>query len=657
MARHTRLSTLAVCLLGATTAAAQHVLLPFTHHRDSSQLWARALEQTGLKSADYAYVVDVSVGTPAQSLSLLISPSTGASWVPDANTRYCSPEWYREKYYSGYSDYELERYDIPDGPGECHWGSFNKSLSSTYLPAHSRYREFNAGSVDNTFVSGYNMTDKLAVGNIELHDYPIGLVTSTWRWIGVLGLGNNRSAGYYSNYGGEFPSVLDRMVSGAKIASPAYSIWLDNPEGSSGTLLFGAVDSSRYTGDLVRLDSSNGYSSVYTFSASVSAINGTTHAGDALPAIRSNDFPFDATFGPGEVFSYLPDILVEQLADFVGATYNRTMDIYTLPCDAAETNNTNLVFELGGGGGPALNVETSDLVLPPTVQPIMRSTSSNGGKWLLNETNVCFFGIQKHFSTSSYFNLGSSLLRRSYLVYDLANQEIALAPVKFSSGSDAPSPTIVAFESYGAAIPSSSEFCTTSYCRNSNSDSDDDDYGSGSGSGSGLAHWHQVAIGVGVSFGVVILVGAIAGILVCVRSRRGQGVAKTDQEGQDSEGESQPAEPAQGAAATQSRARSAGVSPAAALPVIQEKQEETPEPIAQAPQLPAFNAELARAITPPEPTASSNSNRASTAVSALSDDAQAGAQPRDPAAEAAEPPSPASPKGKGKEMDRSGSES
>jgi hypothetical protein len=676
MARHTRspLSILTVCLLGATTAATQHVLLPFSKHHDTPKLSARASEQTSLKSAQYAYLVDVSVGTPAQKLSLQISTSTADTWVPDANTVACSPDWYyRESYYGSSS------YDDLIPASECLWGSFNKSLSSTYLPANRRYDDFSNSYLDGTYVSGDNMTDKLVIGNLEFDDYPMGLATYAYRWLGVLGLGSNQSS-YYSSSSGEYPTVLDRMVSGGKIASPAYSIWLDNAEGTSGGLLFGAVDRSRYTGDLVSLSAYSSYSYRYGFGTTVSSINGTSSSGASMPAIRSNDFPLDVTLGPGEVFSYLPESIADQIAEMAGATYNRTLQYYTVPCDAAKTNNTNFVFELGGSGGPKLDVETADLVLPTTV--LSTGASSNPR---LNATNLCLFGIQKYYSSSSssssssyysYYNLGSSLLRRSYLVFDLANREIAVAPVKFPSASETLTPNIAVFEAYGAAIPGASSFCTSSYCYSSNDD-DDDGYDSGSGSGSGsgpgpgsgygsgsrtsaagLERWQQVAIGVGVSFGVLILLGAIAGIFVCIRLRRGEGVPKEADE-ESREGDAQPAE---AAAAAQNGTRSSGVL-AGALPVIQEKQEEVPEPNtqapAQAPQLPALGTELARAITPPEPTASSNSNRASVAVSALSDDAQAPpqAQIQDPVPEAEEAPAPASPKGKGKEVDRSAAES
>ncbi|KAK4246924.1 aspartic peptidase domain-containing protein [Corynascus novoguineensis] len=655
MALSTRLSLLAIGILSATAASAQHVLLPFSQHEDIS-LSARASEEGTLKSASgYAYVIDATVGTPPQKVSLLLSTSSGDTWVPDANTMECSPEWYYRSYYSSYGDDEDYGYDIPKP--ECLWGSFNNSLSSTYLPANSRYLDFSVSYIDSNYVSGLNMTDSLTFGDIELNDYPMGLVSSASRWIGMLGLGYNSSSNYYSSStAGQYANVMDRMVSSGKIASPAYSIWLDNAKGSSGGILFGAVDRSRYSGDLVRVSSR--YSSYsyypYGFSVVLNSINGTTASGSPMAPIRTNDFPLDVTVGAGEVYSFLPESLAEQIAGMTGATFNDSMESYEIPCDAGKKNNTKLVFEIGGTGGPKLHVETADLVVPSTVNRFRYSSDLDPG--------MCMFAIQAYDSSSSsystssnnLYNLGGAILRRSYVVYDLANQEIAVAPVKFSDGGRDPTPEITAFESYGAYVPSASEFCTNSFCPSDSGSGSGSDYNYGPNRGSGnfgepgFEHWKKVAIGVGVGFGVIAIVAAVAGIIVCKRSVRGTGVAKeVDEEGLD--GNTPPAT-STNPPVTQNPTSGAVTLPPRSLPIIEEasRPNTQPEAQAQAPQLPALET---RPITPPEPTASANSNRQSVAVSALSAEQEPQTQEHNGAMSGTDAAAPPSPKGKGKEVD------
>ncbi len=635
MARHTRLTPIAACmLLSATSIVAQHVLLPFSQHHDLPGLSPRASEQATLKSSEYAYLVDASVGTPAQNLSLVISPSSGHTWVPDANTFECSPEWY-------YGRYSSSSFKIP--ASECKWGSYNSSLSSTYLPANRRYTEFDIYNPAGGYIYGTNVTDKLVVGSLEIDDYPMGVVQSGSQWIGTLGLGYNASVSSSSTSStttGKYANVMDRMVSSGKIASSAYSIWLDNPEGTSGGLLFGAVDKSRYTGDLVRFYAYSSYSYYNAFGTTLNAINGTSDSGSAMPPIKSNDFPIDISLGPAEVFSYLPDLLADKIAAMAGATYNQTARIFTIPCDAAKTNNARFVLELAGSGGPKLNVETADLVVSPKVLEAAQSARMG---------NACLFGVQKYAlssssssSSSSYgYNLGSSLLRRSYMVFDLANHEIAIASAVFP-GKDAPKPDVAAFASYGAVIPSA--ICVSNvYCRFSGTGSGSGSgsgYGSGNGNGynstsAGLEDWQKIAVGVGVPFGVLLLIAMISVVIVCNRLRKAKaGKDVVDEESQDGDASAMAQTPV-----AHNGARGSMVLPGA-LPMIREGT----EPNAQEPP-PALGT-----VTPPEPTASANSNRASVAVSALSDEpaeteGQVQAQAHLPAP-AAEPEG--SPKGKGK---------
>ncbi|GAB1319854.1 hypothetical protein MFIFM68171_10064 [Madurella fahalii] len=646
MALHTRLSAISICIFGATTAAA-HVLLPFSHRTGipGPKLTVRASsEQTALTSrAGYAWVVDATVGTPGQRLSLLVSPSVGDTWVPDARTVECSPDYY-------YSDSYYDDDEIPSS--QCHWGSYNHTESETYLPANQRYSSFSPSNVEDLFIYGENMTDRLVVGDIEMDDLPMGLVTSSSRWIGVLGLGHNLSS-YYDSY----PTFMDRMVSSGKIATPAYSMWLNNAEGTSGGLLFGAVDQSRFTGELLRLPGQTAYSYGTSFGVTLESINGTTDSGDAMPPIRSNDFPVDVTIGPGELFSFFPEVLADEMASMAGATYNETLGYTTIPCDAGQTNSAKFALQLGGSGGPLLSAQTSDLVIP-----VSAIDTSYLSQWI-NESEVCFFGVQKRSgSYSSYYNLGGSLLRRTYLVFDLANNEIALAPARFSSSSDSPSPTIVAFESYGATVPSAALFCTSGRCTsdcsitscvdptftddprsNPNFDSSNPD----------LSHWQSVAIGVGISLGLLILIGAVAAVIIwtrlCLGDRKDAAEKGADEEGG---ARSQLPESAQSPAEVQG-GNGGGISPhvtvpPGTLPVIQE----TGDVNQEAPQLPALGTQPPSPTTPAEVTTSS-SNLAAVAVSASSEHEQQ-QEPADDArvSESGEAStSSVSPKGKGKEVD------
>ncbi|KAK4180197.1 aspartic peptidase domain-containing protein [Triangularia setosa] len=657
---HTRLSTLAVSLVAASATTIAHVLLPFSQHHERNDnghhLSARedGTTQLSLTSDSFAYVVNAEVGTPAQKVKLLVSPNAGDSWVMSSEASECVG-YSQNRDCSQYTDrypYNPTAWGDPIGTpctdgkvviqtGKCSWGAFNSSLSSTFLTANHRYSSFYPSTTDGS-VSGANITDHLKIGDLKVEDYPMGLVTSATRWIGVLGLGFNSSqSSYSSSYStAQYTNFIDRLIQGGKSKSQAYSMWLDNAEGKSGGLLFGAVDKSRYTGDLVRMSGRNEYvsSGGRTFGTIVNGINGTKD-GEALTTIRTHDFPLDVSISPGDVYSFFPRVIADQIAEAVGATWNTTLGGFVIACDGGGANAVQYQIELGGSGGPILHVETSDLIVPASI-PVSRTSSSarlSDPRNHMAASNLCYFGIQKRVSSYSssysdgYSNIGSSLLRRSYLVFDLTNHEIAIAKTQFPSGGEKPSPNIVSFDRLGARVPGAKLFkvtCTSYYgCSDDSTgagggyDDEDEnnndwnDRGSDSGSGNGdywssyrrerqeaaeRQQWQQVAIGLGVSGGILLVIAVAASIVVCRRIRRQDKALDEEGEGSDADSDM----PVGGAQVAVPNRRSSP--PVVPMPVIEEKQE-APEvapdvsPTTRSTQLPPVTQLPALSVTQPIP--------------------------------------------------------
>ncbi|KAK1774622.1 aspartic peptidase domain-containing protein [Copromyces sp. CBS 386.78] len=565
----------ALCLVEVASAADGYVHLPFSR----PQLMDLDLGQNGSRTlSDFVvpYLVKAQVGTPPQDFSLLISPTSTDTWLVDATTEYCDYQYY-QRYWN---DDDVESDDVH----KCVWGSFNRSESSTFRNANSRHADFEAFTFSG-YARGTNFTDKLVIGDLTFDNYPMGLVDNANSWMGVLGLGYNYSntLSYYSYSGdstpGTYPTILDRMVSSGQISTPAYSIWLDNGGGSSGSLLFGAIDKSRYEGDLIRLSATNPHAVAGKFSVSVHSINTTRLGapdGGMQSSLISNDLPFDVTIGMGELISFLPSDLVSNIASVVGATHDTTAGLYTIPC-ADDGNAAVIAFRLGGEGGPLLQVYSTDLILNPGVfngQVSVNDVAYYSTNSMLDlPDGACVFSIQTwddtasalggagvgssaSSSSSSYYNLGNSLLRRSYFVFDLARQELAVAPAVFSSASSSSSGSkattldqanIVAFTEYGAIIPESEYFCSDYeyYCP-----TDSINYGSAGGGGSthggsgsssdvdyyyyGMRNWKPISIGLGIVFGTLVLVGLlVAGVLwkrVLQKDRQTMGLNRDEEQ-------------------------------------------------------------------------------------------------------------------------------
>ncbi|KAK3331605.1 aspartic peptidase domain-containing protein [Cercophora scortea] len=662
-----------VATFATFATAASHVLLPFSRHVDTtsgpSRVSARdssgGSEAVSVVANEFTFVVNATVGTPGQPVLLKISPSAIDTWVPDANG-FCDRRYYDS---TEYDDTSYEYYRDP----VCRWGAYNTSLSSTYLPPNQKYQTFSVGGYGfGSEASGDNCTDLLVVGDIAMDDYPLGVASEAALWIGVLGLGMNvYDSSYYTSYMRDYPTFINRMVASGKIATPAYSIWLDKADASSGKLLFGAVDTSKFEGDLVSLYAVNDYVLPGSFGVELYGVNGTTGANSASAPIVTNDFPLGVTISPGDTFSKLPAALAKKIMTMAGATYNRTLGMTTIPCDAAATNTASFSFQLGGPDGPFLEVQLADLIVPSTVFAEIYVRGD-----LLAPANICLFGIQNSTTSSSsssssyydtYANLGSSMLRRTYTVFDLVNQQIAVAPVKFGSDSS----TIVAFDYYGATAPSSTQYCADDTCttssgcstlecvspgdpsstytysptataRATHTFSPISPTGSSINSSGGVSlYWRNIAIGVGVSLGVVALVGLIAATVLwnrnCFGSRKDAAGKEKDMEVDGGESaDSAPPSTAQQQQQQQPASTAAAVAAAAALgasgsrkrslTVITEGEERVGSSSGAqgAPQLPGLPSQLAEPMmTPARP--HTPSNRDSIAVSTVSAEEETGA--------------------------------
>jgi hypothetical protein len=238
-------------------------------------------------------------------------------------------------------------------------------------------------------------------------------------------------------------------------------MWVDGPEGATGSLLLGAIDLSRFRGPLVRLQAGRPTRYRAAFSLPVHGVNASGKR------LKDNGRHFIAAVNPGEAFSYLPSALVDSIMKTAGATWDDRLKRAIILCDAASQRLAEFEFELQGPGGPVLHVHLTDLIIPQAVD-FWRLNFVHG---VFLEPNECLFGVQKvglspTASITPFYNIGSSLLRRIYMVFDIANDGIALAPTKFPMGSpDPPRPSVVALESFGATIPSSTLFPCGEACR------------------------------------------------------------------------------------------------------------------------------------------------------------------------------------------------
>lgn len=398
-------------------------------------------------------------------------------------------------------------------------------MSSSYLPRTSSEDEddsyynydFDTTYDDGSYAYGKYFNDTINLGGATVSSFTMGLVNETSRYIGVLGIGYNNS---------EYSNLPDRLQEQGLINSTAYSIWVDDEQASSGNLLFGAIDTTKFDGTLTRISSY--YSDTMTIN--IAGINGTTSDSngpinildddtddsDYSSSTSSSDYMFTATFNPPDTVSNFPTDVASQIWAMAGAYYDSRLSLAIISCTAADDTTTNFSMQLGRGiYGPIITATMADLVIPAEDVQL----SSLYEYYIDEDENLCLFGVQNrstsaYYSYSSYgYSLGSSVLRRTYVVLDLVNGEIAVAPVKL--GATATS-NIVEFTAYGATVPSSIMHCIYSDCYETGGGSGGVDSDEESTSGKLPAGVLSVPALIGMSLGVGIgaLLLGIIGFLI-----------------------------------------------------------------------------------------------------------------------------------------------
>ncbi|TGJ85703.1 hypothetical protein E0Z10_g3029 [Xylaria hypoxylon] len=359
------------------------------------------------------YFATCSVGTPAQDLTLQLDTGSSDIWVPANSASVCESSL--------------------EGEG-CTLGSYDYASSSTSEVIN---QEFKISYVDGSYSQGDYISETFGIGNVKLENMTMGLGLDTDIAYGLVGVGyalNEASVSQTRELYNNLPIV---MRDEGHIATNAYSLWLNDLDASKGNILFGGIDTDKYMGDLIRVSIQQDSQTENFTSFQVQLTSLEAHSSSGDDALSSSSFPIPVVLDSGTTFSYLPQDLAEEVWREVGAEYtivaNDGSGVPLISCDLADSKGY-FSFGFGGDGGPVIKVGMDELVIPSGT---------------LNGQAVCQFGIQNF--SGDPFLLGDTFLRSAYVVYDLENNEIGLAPTDFNATTS----KIVAFPSQGAQIPSS----------------------------------------------------------------------------------------------------------------------------------------------------------------------------------------------------------
>ncbi len=212
-------------------------------------------------------------------------------------------------------------------------------------------------------------------------------------------------------------------------------------EATTGQILFGGIDTAKYSGTLSSLqiyaDAQSQSSQPTSFTVAFTSLQVTSSTG--TDTLTPSNYAVAAILDSGTSLTLLPDDLAMVVFQELSASQDPTFGV-VVPCTVGQVTGS-LSFGFGGAGGPVIKVPVSELVLPLYDQ-------SGNVPHFQNGQAACQLGIEAAQGRPVLF--GDTFLRSAYVVYDLVNNRIGIAQSNFNAGSS----NVVAFASSGAPIPS-----------------------------------------------------------------------------------------------------------------------------------------------------------------------------------------------------------
>ena len=339
------------------------------------------------------YFANVTAGTPSQNFRLHIDTGSSDMWVNTAGSQIC----------------QLRRSPCSIS------GTYNANSSSSYNYLSS---DFNVTYVDGSGASGDYVTDDVGIGGKTLKGLQFGVGYESLTPEGILGIGYQQDEGVLAQGGQAYSNLPIAMVDGGLIKSNAYSIWLDDLEADTGSILFGGIDTDKFHGSLQTLpvQKEDG-----VFAEFIITLSGLTLQDGGKNSSTTAGLPAPVILDTGSSITYLPDDTAQVIFNALNAQFSPSQGAAYASCNLANENIT-LDFEFSS---MTISIPITELLINPS------DADTGNGQSFQSQDQLCLLGITSAQGEAAV--LGDTFLRSAYVVFDLANNEVSLAQTNFNS--------------------------------------------------------------------------------------------------------------------------------------------------------------------------------------------------------------------------------
>lgn len=339
--------------------------------------------QATLDNLETLYFANASLGTPQQQFRFHIDTGSSDLWANAKSSNLCKQK----------------------GDLCAESGTYDANSSSTYEYVNS---DFNISYVDGSGAWGDYAKDTIHFGGRTIEGLQFGIGYNSTSPEGILGIGYPMNEVQVQRAGGQpYPNLPQLLANEGVINTNAYSLWLNDLDASTGSILFGGVDNEKFEGELQKLPiiPNNGVFKEFVIAMTAMGMNGvegSVFSDEVVPVLLDS----------GSSLMYLPDSIVSGLYQQFNAQWDPNQGAAFVDCNQAETN-ADLLFTFSG---VTITVPMNELVIVAGTQ---------------GDQPICILGIGP--AGTSTCVLGDTFLRSAYVVYDLDNNQIALAQTNFNA--------------------------------------------------------------------------------------------------------------------------------------------------------------------------------------------------------------------------------
>ncbi|KAK3331431.1 aspartic peptidase domain-containing protein [Apodospora peruviana] len=319
------------------------------------------------------YTVNIGLGSPGQTVPVQFDTGSSELWVNPVCSKSTTPDFCNAQ---------------------------PRFTSSTTLVSYGVQ-----GSV--TYGTGYAdfsyMSDYVRLGAATLTQQIFGVAyDSSHSVVGIMGVGPDLM-GWTSPY----PYVIDSLAQQGLTNSRAFSMDLRGFASDSGSVIYGGIDTKKYSGSLFKIPvvpasrSPDGWTrwwvrldgiKVNQPDGNVVEVYTSPAGGSGQPVLLDSGYTLSAL--PTPIFTNL-------VAAFPSASYVASADLYIVDCqDPGQGGSVDFIF-----GTKTINVQYYDFV------------------WHYPGSSLCVLGAFE----DSFPVLGDTFLRSAYVVYDWDNRNVHLA--------------------------------------------------------------------------------------------------------------------------------------------------------------------------------------------------------------------------------------